>query len=323
MTEINFTNEPKYSEHKVDEAFNERRKILVPQIKELISTHPLFLNKKVDVTFMHNGVSSLVCRLDTHEDKKILKIPLSILNPRLEGKFLKAWADAGVKTPYIFEEGSIGKHSYIIMENIEAKTLRETYDSKELIEKNIYKNLGETLRKMHKPRTIGYSDASNIKSEPVYNNISDWLENDSRNVEKFKYVSDHKLLDPEKSGSLEQAIKILKLKIGDNNETTYCHDDFGVGNIFATDPITVFDPHACFNHPYMDLARSIILSGAESVEKQYTEGYFKNEKYDRKLLQAFLILSTALKLPYVHKKNDFERVKRMQEYLEKTKKYLD
>lgn len=326
MTEVNFTNQPKYSEHEVDKTTNERKEILVPQIKEFISSHSLFLGKKVDVTFMQSGISSLVCIIGTEKDKKILKIPLSNLNPRLEGKFLRAWENAGVKTPHIFEEGVIGDHHYIMMEYIEGKTISDLYTREELLTSNIYKNLGETLRKMHTPKVSGYSASINNQEEPEYANFSEWIENDERTKNKFIYIEEHKLLDKDRHGSIQDAIKIIKSKIGDSSETAYCHDDFHIGNIFATDPITIFDPRPCFNHPYIDVARSITMaekSGLEIVESQFLEGYFKDEECDRKLLQAFLILSTALKLPYVHKINRTERIEKIQEYLEKTKKYLD
>lgn len=326
MTEVNFTNQPKYSEHEVDKAFNERREKLLPLIKELISKHPLFLNKKTEATIMHSGISSLVCILDTGKEKIVLKIPLSKLNPKLEGKFLSAWENAGVKTPHVFEEGPIGEHHYILMEYIGEKTISDLYTKEELISKKIYKNLGATLKKMHTPKVFGYSAAINNKEIPEYSNFSEWIEKDKKTKDKFKYVEEHKLLDDKKHGSTQEAIQIIKSILGDSGETTYCHDDFHTGNIFATNPITVFDPRPTFNHPYIDIARSIIQAekyGLEEVEEQFLDGYFNGEKYNRKLLQAFMILSTALKLPYIHKINKTERIKRIQEYLEKTRKYLE
>ncbi|MFA7192470.1 MAG: phosphotransferase [Candidatus Paceibacterota bacterium] len=322
-TEVNFTNQPKYSEHEVDNDFNERREALLPLIKEFISTHPLFLNKKVDVTFMHSGVSCLVCRIDAPENKIILKIPLSIINPRLEGKFLKAWEDVGVKVPHVFEEGPIGNHFYILMEYIDAKTLNEVSTHEELLEKDIYRELGAIMRKMHQVKSYGYGEAVNTEDKPKYKNAEEWLNNDERLKGILKYTTDHNLLDDEKHGSLEYSINIIKTKTLPKNETVYCHNDFGKNNILATNPPTIFDPWPSFNHPYMDIARMIAVAGSESVEREFTAGYFDGEFCDRQLLQAFVVLNVAIKIPYAHKQNALGRIEKMHKYLENTKKYLD
>ena len=62
---ITFTNEPKLSEHEVDQKFNERREKLVPLVRDFIAQHPLFSGKNVNVTFIHAGISSLVSIVET------------------------------------------------------------------------------------------------------------------------------------------------------------------------------------------------------------------------------------------------------------------
>ncbi|QQR50315.1 phosphotransferase [Candidatus Nomurabacteria bacterium] len=323
---ITFTNEPKLSEHEVDQKFNERRKKLVPLMKDFIAQHPLFSGKKVDVTFIHAGISSLVSIIETLEQKLILKIPLSTLNSRLEGVFLTTWENVGVKVPHVLEEGEIGEQPYILMEYIDSETISSSYTKEEMLEKNVYHDLGKLLRKMHEAKTEGYSNIVNKKSEPEYFSIAEWLKGDSNMQTQIEYVKEHKLLDDDIHGSIEDVFNILISNIGDSKESVYCHNDFGGGNVFATEPFTVFDPWPCFHHPFMDITRSLFhkisKGGIGKTGEQFVDGYFGDEEYDKKLFHAFLVLNITVKLPYMHKTKGLEKIEGIQKYLEQTKYLL-
>lgn len=326
VNSITFLNEPKLSEHKVDQDFNERRKKSTLLMKDFIAQHPLFSSKKVNITFIHTGISSLVSILETSEQKLILKIPLSRLNSRLEGVFLKAYESVGVKVPHVLEEGEIGEQPYILMEYIDSETLSDKYSNEESLEKNVYHDLGKLLRKMHEAKTEGYSNIVNKKSEPEYSSVEEWLSSDTNMQTQVEYVKEHKLLDNEKHGSIENVFKILISSIGDRQESVYCHNDFGRGNVFATEPFTVFDPWPCFHHPFMDITRSLVhkisITGLGKPGEQFLDGYFGDEEYDKKLFHAFLFLNITVKLPYMHKTKGTEKIEGLQKYLEETKDLL-
>lgn len=323
---VTFLNQPKLSEHAVDAKFNARRTKLIPEVKDFILKHQLFDNKKVDVTFLYKGVSSLVCVLDTGGEKHVLKIPLSLLYSKLEGTFLKAWESVGVRVPKIFEEGPIGDHFYILMEYIEAGTVAEKFSSKELLENNTFAELGAILKKMHGVKTEGYSNLVNDKTEPEYENIKSWIENDIRTQEQIKYVKENNLLNNEDHGSIDVAFSIMISKVEETKETVYCHNDFSTGNIFATEPFTVFDPWPCFHHPYMDVARSVVLlllDGQRAASDQLIDGYFEKGECDRQLLQAFIILNVYVKFKYQFETNKLETVETVRNYLSETKHFLE
>ncbi len=325
-TKIVFLNEPKFSDHEVDQKFNDRRRKLVSLMKDFIAQHPIFLAKKVDVTFIHAGISSLVSILEASEEKLILKIPLSTLNSRLEGKFLKAWENVGVKVPHVLEEGEIGEQPYLLMEYIDSETLSSKYTDSESVEKNVYYDLGKLLRKMHEVKIEGYSNIVNKKSEPEYFSVAEWLKGDTNMQTQIEYVKEHKLLDSDMHGSIENVFNILISTIGDSKESVYCHNDFGRGNVFATEPFTVFDPWPCFHHPFMDITRSLVHKisekGIGKAGEQFLNGYFGNKEYDRKLFHAFLVLNIAVKLPYMHKTKRTEKIDGLRKYLEQTKNLL-
>ncbi|MDB5190421.1 MAG: hypothetical protein JWN49_747 [Parcubacteria group bacterium] len=312
---ITFANEPKFTDHEADKEFNERRRQLAHDIQDFIATHSLFKGKRVEVTFSHNGISSLVSILDTGEQKFVLKIPLKVNYSRSEATFLRAWERVGVHVPHVVEAGEIGEHHYLLMEYIDALTLRETYIPVELVENETYIEMGSTLRKMHTAAAEGYGDLVDGKAE--YADIQTWLES-SQLQEKIPYVKEHALLNDTEHGSIERSFQILFTKIGTTSNTVYGHSDFSVGNIFATQPLTVFDPIPFLNHPYMDLARSMILAvraGLVEAAEQLVQGYFNDEDYDPQLLQACLVVNAYQKVGYFHMTNRLEAIKNIQTYL--------
>ena len=215
LPKISFHNEPRLSEHEADRKFNERRVNLVPFVKDFISNHERFKGKDVNVTFAQKGNSSLVCILETIDGKLVLKIRLGITEAFGDIQFLKVWEEAGVKVPHIFENGKINGHHYALMEYIDAKPLSETYKKGEMIEKEVYVELGKILRIMHKPKAEGFGRYIDGKAE--FSNFKDWL-NSPGMQKKIKYVEENKLLGDE-HGSLSFAIKILTEHIEKENRS--------------------------------------------------------------------------------------------------------
>ena len=317
---IVFKNKPKLSEHEADNKFNERRIALIPQVEEFISSNKRFKGKETIVSFAHEGVSSLICIIETQEEKLVLKIHLSILRSTDEGQFLSVWEQAGVSVPHVLEEGMLNEHAYVLMEYIDAPLLGEKSSREELIDKGLRYEMGTTLRKMHEPKGEGYGRL--IDGKGKFSNFKDWLESeDMKN--RFKYVEDNGVLG-EEHGSLPLACKILLEYIGDK-KSSYCHFDYGSKNIFATNPITVFDPNPELNNGYIDLGRSVTVSIAHDGKfpNQLVDGYFSNESYDNKVLQAAILVNSYYKFNYWHKTNKLKAIKNVQDYLIRTKDLLN
>lgn len=318
-SKIVFSNEPKLSEHEADAKFNERRTSLVPHVKDFISSHPRFKNKDVSVTFAQKGISSLISIIETPDEKLVLKIPLSVSHSRGEAQFLKVWEQEGVKVPHVFTEGEIGGHPYTLMEYIDAPILGDVYTNEELIEKKIYLEIGRMLRIMHIPEAEGYGLVVNGKAE--YKEFSEQLEGHDMQ-KRFQYVKENKLLGDE-HGSLDIALKIL-LEYVHGKKSSYCHDDFGPNNMFATNPITVFDPNPRFSNGYLDLGRSLAVRIGHNISpEQMIEGYFGDEPYNKEVLHSAILLNIYMKLPYKHKTNKQKVIKNLQEYLIKNKHLLE
>ena len=324
-TKITLLNEPRISVHTVDVKHNEIKLLLVPLIVDYVSNHDLFKNMEVNITFAHKGVSSLVSIIETPEDRYVLKIPLKEDTDSYEVLFLNTWRSVGVSTPKIYEEGKIKNFSYVLMEFIDAQNLTETYKLKNLVPLRIFAEMGKTLRLMHTSKAIGYGKLS--KGIPEFETFEDWINKDEKNVRSINETKALNLLNDEDHGSITRAREILIEYIKTDPRSSYCHLDFAPENIFATSPITPFDPNPAFNHPYIDLALAIVIAtsrcGPSDAAHQIIEGYFAGEEYSKQALHAAILRVTYSKFVYWSKTDQPKRLAWLQEYLNTNKYLLD
>lgn len=315
-------NEPKLSEHEVDQAFNTMRVEFTHHIQEFVAEHALFKNEdRVEIEFAHKGISSIVAIIETPNDKLVLKIPRSKTFSAGEGQFLQVWEDAGVDVPQVVETGEMHGYPYTLMKYVDAPTLDTKYTSEELLEKGIFLEMGKTLRRMHSQKVDGYGFV--VDGKPECATVEEWLE--SADIQKYlEYVREYGLLKGD--GGLEETLAHSLAVIRQNaakERSTYCHTDFCPSNIFATEPITVFDANPKFNSGYYDLGRiraSQIAHGTlgKSTE-QLLEGYFGEdggsaEECDSEVLEAFTFLAFCMKSPYWHKTGRDKQIENVRKY---------
>lgn len=321
---VTFLNQPKLSLHEIDKQSNERRIALISHVESFLTQHPLFKDKNVQVTFPSVGSASFTCIILTSEIKRVLKIPLSSHSfYEREGYFLNAWERVGVKVPHVIEEGRIDNSYYLLMEFINAKTLPEEYKKRAMIREEIFVKMGSTLRMMHYAKSEGFGVVKDGKG--LYSKFSDWL--DYEITRKASYADEKRFLDDNKHGDFQTAVRVINDFVGNSIESCYCHNDFAYQNIFATDPLTVFDPIPIFGHPYMDLARAIVIALGRGISDEASEqlikGYSRNDlAVDRSALQAAIILQSYIKFGYWSKTGKEQGIKDVLVYLEKTKNLL-
>ena len=292
-----FSEEPKLSGVDVDKGNDELRLQLAPKIEELAKTHELFAGKNAKVTFAQHGISSLVAKIETGEDKYVFKTPVSTRPVEGEAMFLKAWEAVGVSVPRIVEEGLIGDRPYLLMDFVDADVLKRAFNNpKEIIEARIYEQMGATLRKMHQVHRDGYGVIRN--GQPEYATFGEWL--DGKDVSrKTKSVQEMGLLTDDE-GSPAEAIETLRSFAGSNTQGSFCHNDLSLDNIFNTSPLTIFDPSPALNEGYIDIGKSIVINvaggGGREVADQLIEGYFgKDGEINEKALRASVILNACFK----------------------------
>ncbi len=323
MKNPTFLNKPKLSEHSVDESRNQIKKELVPKISDFISSHKLFKDKEVEITFAQAGQTSLVSIINAEENKYVLKITLLPKPIEGEGAFLKTWEEDGVSVPHIVEEGYVGDRPYTLMKYVDAPILGQTYSLEEMLSRNIFHSLGSLLAKMHTRNVDGYGPVHNGK--PDYKTFSEWFP--MHISKRLKYTQEHRLLNDSDHGSIDQAIEIIKQQAAHDKRSTYCHNDFSAYNVFATEPLTIFDPTPAFNHPILDLGLAIIIAvshyNSEEAAEQMIKGYFGEKDFDRSVLHAAIIVSSHGRIPRWHTTNRPERIAVIQEYLKKNRDLLN
>jgi fructosamine-3-kinase len=326
ISSVIFLNQPKLSGHSVNQDQDERRLALVPKIDSWLSNHQLFQNKKVSVSFFQAGASGLTSLLDAEDKKFVLKVLLRPDGPQGEPQFLKAWEAAGVPVPHVYEFGMLEDHPYILMSYVDAQSLEHSSET-ELLEKNVFVKMGETLRQIHQTKAKGFG---RMKEDGIgeYETFTSWLLEFPQTINQLSYMQKHDLLPEEAFGSVDNAKKILLEHIGENTDTTYCHWDFAPGNILNTDPLTVFDPVPTYNHPYLDIARSIVQTiGAgfarPEVSEQFLKGYFSDTSLDQKFLQAAVLFISHTKMPHWHKTDETKILENLKTYLAEHKHLME
>lgn len=310
---VTLRNEPKLSEHEVDQKFNAMKVEFVPHIEQFVAQHDLFKEEaEVGIEFAHKGVSSVIAIIDTPTNKWVLKIPRSKTFSAGEGQFLKVWEGAGVSVPHVIEAGELHGSPYTLMQFVDAPTLDNEYSSEELLANGTYAEMGKTLRLMHSQSADGFGFV--VDGKPEFTTADEWLEGHDMKT-RFDYINEHNLLVGVEE-IFEKALKIIKHHSKEEG-STYCHDDFGPHNIFATDPITVFDANPKFNNGYYDLGRvkfaDIAYGGSGESSKQLLDGYFGDEECDDEVLNAYTFLTFCMKCPYWHKtgrEKELETVKK-------------
>jgi len=307
-------NEPKLSEHEVDNDLNKMRTEFVPYIQKFVTEHDLFKNEaEVGIEFAHKGISSVIAIIDTPASKWVLKIPRNKTHTVGEGQFLQVWEKAGVTVPHIIETGELNDSPYTLMEYIDAPTLDTCYSHEELLTKGIFSEMGKALRLMHSESADGYGFV--VDGKPEFETVEEWFKGDDMK-RRFDYIDEHNLLEGIED-ELDKALEVIK-QHSENSDSTYCHDDFGTANTFATDPITIFDPQPRFNSGYYDLGKikflKVALGGSDESLTQLLKGYFGGDGCNDAVLNAYTFLAFCMKCPYWHQKERKEQLEIAKNY---------
>lgn len=316
---ITFKNQPKLSGFEVDKKADELRIALISHIKQFLETDDLFRAKEVSIEFSHEGVSSLVGFVEADGKRYVLKIPLfNSSYAASEALFLKAWEGVGVSVPHVYREGMLGGRAYVVMEYIDAPLLLDVIE-KGKAKENISVGLGKTLAQMHTAKAEGYGRV--VEGKPQYGTFRDWILSEDIQA-RIAYVQERQLLTDE-HGSIGRAVDVLIKYAGSKNSSTYCHFDFGAGNILATDPPTVIDPEPMLNNGIIDIGRSILLAISGGADgEQLKQGYFSSKQSDTQALQAAIIFNAYWKFKYWHRKNKISQMDNVRQYLARTANLL-
>ena len=315
---IHFKNQPKLSGSEIDKNRDERRLALVSSIENFLLNDDLFRGKEIEVEFSHEGISSLVCFIEGGDKKMVLKIALgNTVTEGSEALFLRTWESIGISTPHIYKDGKLAGMPLVLMEYIDAPTAGEKYKENKEGREIMHFEAGRILREMHKPEAIGFGKVIDGKGE--YSSFKEWIDTPDMD-NRVKYIEENNLLTLE-HGTFSQARNILVDYVDDSNKSSYCHFDYSAGHLFATEPLTVFDPNPLFNNGYIDLGRTLVnyIAVSGTYPKQLVEGYFEEGGLDEKVLHASIFINIIYKLPYQHQKGRSQTIQNFQNYLTQNK----
>ncbi|MEI7688618.1 MAG: phosphotransferase [Candidatus Nomurabacteria bacterium] len=315
---VHFKNQPKLSGAEVDKNRDERRLSLFSSIENFLLNDDLFKGKEIEVEFSHEGISSLVCFIEGGEKKMVLKIAVdNTVTEGSEALFLRTWKSIGISTPHIYKEGKLAGRPFVLMEYIDAPTAGEKYNEDKEGRESMHLEVGRILRKMHKPESIGFGKVIDGKGE--YTSFREWIDTPDMS-NRVKYIEENNLLTLE-HGTFSQARNILVDYVGDSNKSSYCHFDYSAGHLFATEPLTVFDPNPLFNNGYIDLGRTLVnyIAASGTYPKKIVEGYFEEGGLDEKVLHASIFINIIYKLPYQYQKGKSQTIQNFQNYLSQNK----
>ena len=317
-TEIKFLNQPLVPDH--DSYRSNQLPEMIEEIKRYITDNPIFRGK-VEVSFFHSGVSSLVTLVNASDSKFVLKIPFYSKDSGGESLLLKKWMIAGIKTPKIFDSGLFKSHSFVLMEYIDFPTLNNVYDKNEMIDIKLFYKLGSILQSMHKVEGTGFGNLNNDGTSE-FDNFKDWITNDNDVKERLMFVKGHNLFPEDIYGTQENIISTLIEYAAKNPTSVFCHGDFVPSNILNTKPLTVFDPIPTFNIFYIDLTRNILKnidSGYINPEviDQFINGYFEkcNAGLDSKIFLSSLLFNAHMLTPQLYRGNKNQRIKNIKEFV--------
>lgn len=316
---VTFLNQPERLKHAADTERSEERQVIAEAIPAFIAGHEHLRNQHVRVSFAERGVSSLVALLQTPTEKLVLKT--SLISSKGEGEFLRAWEQVGVKVPHVFEVGTLADHDYLLMEHIDARTLEESYSSKERLTNGSYVEMGKTLRMMHEAKGEGYGIVEDGKAK--FTAFSDWLCSPKRR-EAALYLRERGYFDDSVHGSLEEAERTLIEYVEGDSRSVYCHFDFGSHNVFATKPLTVFDPNPMLNHPYIDLGHSMVLAAADEGQeaaRQFAKGYDNGAALPEEVVRASVLINSYTKFKRWDKVGRVKNIQKVQAYLAEKKAF--
>ena len=205
------------------------------------------------------------------------------------------------------------------MEYIDAPTVEAKCGDDESAKEKMYFEVGKILHEMHKPKSTGFGKAIDGKGE--FASFKEWV--DSADMAKrIKYVEDNNLINSE-LGNFAEARDVLVNFVGDSDMSSYCHFDYGAKHLFATEPLTVFDPNPLFNIGYIDLGRTLVnyIGASGTYPKQLVEGYGGADGFDEKVLRASIFLNIVYKMRYQHQKGKKEVVQNFKNYLANNKSF--
>lgn len=299
-------------------------------LNKAVELQLLLDNNVQNVKAFSQGESSVVFRVYTESNTYVVKMRGDDEGLEAEASFLNAWEKQGVKVPHIYSVRSANKDlpvSILVMEFINAPILSKSMSTNEMVKKGITRELGRTLARMHEATGTGFGFSR--KSDELTGIFGSLTEEIDQTLfgKHTNWLIQKGVITERDVEIARKATKILEEDIRNGTKPTLTHNDFRPYNMFATEPITIFDPDPRITHPAIDLAYStlkpLINKPASIDEKdEFLAGYREIHTVDDRILAAATVLRGVRKLHTWQRKGRTGQVKKLREVINRNQKLI-
>jgi fructosamine-3-kinase len=240
--------------------------------------------------------------------------------------FYKEWSKQDVKTPEVLKLHTADKKvpvSIVSLEYINSPILSQQYDVEKRVKTGVSREMGRTLARMHKAKGKGFGvPTSRDRTKGSFATFKEEYQGAFLRRKADWLIAQTVLTNKDILG-IKTAINIIEKDVLAGMRPALTHNDFRPYNIFASKPMTVFDPNPRISHPYICLALSLVGSDVETDPFSKNErdeillGYSEITAINNRVLSAAIILGGMKKAYTWQKKREEDKVNRLMALLRK------
>lgn len=266
--------------------------------------------KEIDtIKVFNNGETSVVCLITGEGIEFVTKMSRSSVAIEAEECFLKSWLELGVKVPEILKlhkANEVLPVSILSLEYVKSELLSEKYSDNERLKNGLAREMGRILAKMHKAKGVGFGYPSSGNPKRGQNDSFLKSIDESLLGNRLYWLLDMKVVDKEFLKTVDQSALLLNSDFENGLKPSLVHNDFLPYNIFATNPITVYDPNPRITHPALCLALTLLKTEINNSNQEESleilSGYRDIADISDDILKAaFIVRGLALLYTWVKK----------------------
>lgn len=284
-------------------------------------------SRKIDeVKVFADGETSVVFLVKSPELTYVAKLTRHPETVEREAVFFEKWAEQGVRIPRVLALHTTNDQipvSIVSLEYIDAPILSRFLNTEQRVKKGVAREMGRTLASMHRAKGEGFGFP--IPENRTKGNFVTFKEEFENTFLKRRanWLKEQGVITDQDLSSTQTAIEIIEKDLRSGIKPSLVHDDFRPYNIFASEPITVFDPNPRITHPFMCLALTLIKSEVESgtfgkqERDEILSGYSEITKVNNHVLSAAIVLRGLRTLNTWKRKDKEEKVSTLLELVRK------
>ncbi|KKQ23933.1 MAG: hypothetical protein US62_C0012G0016 [Candidatus Woesebacteria bacterium GW2011_GWA1_37_8] len=284
----------------------------------------------LSITPFTQGESSVVFKVVTESSPSVVKMTPEAGGVEAESHFLLAWEKEGIKIPQIISIRPQDKEipvSILVSEFIDSALLIDALTTQQMIEKGISKELGRMLAKMHRAKGKGFGFP--IVGNENHGSFETFSEEMEKTLfgDRISWLLTHGVLNQFDVDVAHGAVEILEADIQKGGLPSLTHNDFATYNMFATEPITIFDPDPRITHPAICLAYTLLKSQVNEYpdlteSSEILSGYREITPIDDETIAAGIVLRGIRKIHTWHREGKLSQLDKLKKVIDANEKLI-